>query len=530
MDNPTGASTPQAPLTPFPSGVSSDTPSTMFPAQPSAVPSPAQTPAPIPTATPAPSIPPIEAAPPPPPTVQPPTASTGPTVTPSGGGRGKKLILFLVMLLIVLGIGAAAVFLLPRLTSITNKQATLTWWGLWEDTSIVQPVIDEYQSAHPGVTITYVPQSKEDYRERLTNAFARGEGPDIFEYHNTWVPMFRTTLATLPASVMTAQDFSQTFYPVMTSDLTLQSGIVGMPIGYDGLAMYVNDDILATYSKTVPSTWNELRETAIALTIKDQNGVIQQSGVAMGQTSNVDHWPEILGLMMLQNGANMTNPTGELAEGALTFFSDMSVKYGVWDSTLPSSTIAFAAGKLAFYFAPSWRAYEIAAQNPNLKFRVLPMPQLPKDLDPNEPDSTYATYWVNGVSEKSEGKDTAWDFLKFLSSKESLEKLAKNATAVRSFGRPYPRVDMRDIAKQDPRLAGFIELAPSAKSWYLASRTFDGVSGINSQINKYFEDALNSLSDGRGDPTSALTTAAAGVQQVLVQYELIAPPPPTTTK
>jgi ABC-type glycerol-3-phosphate transport system substrate-binding protein len=194
----------------------------------------------------------------------------------------------------------------------------------------------------------------------------------------------------------------------------------------------------------------------------------------------------------------------------------------VWDDTLPASTVAFAAGKSAMYIGPSWRVFEIINQNPQLKFRIVPIPQVPKD-DPNEPDITYATYWAEGVWENSPNKEAAWDFLKFLSTKENLEKMYTNASKVRKFGEPYPRVDMKDMIASDPNVGPYISLAPNAKSWYLASRTYDGPTGINTLIGKYYQDAINKVTEERGAPEDSLRTAASGIQQVLAQYGLYAP-------
>jgi ABC-type glycerol-3-phosphate transport system substrate-binding protein len=217
-----------------------------------------------------------------------------------------------------------------------------------------------------------------------------------------------------------------------------------------------------------------------------------------------------------------------LAAGALDFYTSFSKTNSVWDETQPTSTIAFASGKLAMYIGPSWRALEIIEQNPRLKFKVLPVPQLPKS-SPSEPDITYASYWVEGVWERSENKIQAWEFLKFLSDRGTLEKLYKNASSLRKFGEPYPRKDMQNLLLSDPILAGVISLAPNAQSWYLASRTYDGQTGINSRISKYFEDAINSSSQIAGDSAEvALQTASLGVQQVLADYGLIAAPPPVS--
>ncbi|MFI5205627.1 MAG: extracellular solute-binding protein, partial [Candidatus Paceibacterales bacterium] len=285
--------------------------------------------------------------------------------------------------------------------------------------------------------------------------------------------------------------------------------------------LYINEDIFDKAGKTPPTTWDDLRTVARELTVKDDQGVITQSGVALGRTENVDHWPEILALMMLQNGVDLANPTGKQAEDALTFFTVFSSVDGVWDATLPSSTQAFAAGKVAMYIGPSWRAFDILQQNPNLKFKTVPIPQLPKD-NPQQPDITYATYWAEGVWARSANKAVSWDFLKFLSTQDSQQKLFANESKVRDFGEPYPRVDMGNLLTSHPVLGSIITQAPGAQSWYLASRTFDGPTGINTQLANYFGDAINAVADGKQSATQALATAATGVAQVLAQYKLVA--------
>lgn len=447
-----------------------------------------------------------------------------PVIAPSR--KFPKKLLAIIVFLLVLVLGVVGVFAaISGGVKLPGGKTTITWWSLWEDDSIITPLITEYQTKNPGVEIKYVKQSKEDYRERLTNALAKGDGPDIFRFHNTWVPMFSSRLSTMPSSVMSAQEFTQTFYPVVLSDLAAGSGFVGIPLMYDGLGLYINEDIFTTYGQTTPVTWYDVRDLAQQMTVKDEAGVIKQAGVSLGTTANVDNWQEILALMMIQNGVDLKNPTGENAIQALKFYTAFSKQYGVWNDTLPTSTIAFASGKVAMYIGPSWRAHEIRQQNPTLKFRVVPVPQLPK-ATAEDPDIAYATYWVEGVNSQSKVSTEAWKFLKFLSEKESLTKMYKNATAVRAFGALYPRRDMQELIASDPLVNGVIATATNAKSWYLASRTFDGQSGINSQLSKYFEDGVNAMNgSSASDGKSVLETVSAGVQSVLVQFRLIAPPP-----
>lgn len=395
----------------------------------------------------------------------------------------------------------------------------IVWWGLWEEDGVITPLIEEYQKDNPSVKIVYKKQSPQDYRERLINSLARGEGPDIFRFHNTWVPMFTQELSVAPSEITTPAAFAQTFYPVAVSDLLTSNGIVGFPVGYDALTLFINEEIFEREGKTPPKTWDEVRTVARELTKVDETDKISQAGIAMGRTENVDHWQEILGLLMLQNGVNLNKPEGILAEDALEFFTIFSESDRVWDATLPSSTIFFSTGNLAMYFGPSWRAFEIQQANPSLRFRAVATPQLSKE-DGSEPDVSYATYWVEGVWERSNKKDEAWKFLEFLSRKDTQEKFFANASKLRGFGEPYSRIDMKELLTAHPMIGPIVSEAPDAESWYLASRTFDGPTGINSQIGKYFEDAVNAVNAGR-TPTDALEPVVQGVAQVLSQYGLI---------
>ena len=452
------------------------------------------------------------------------TPTTGPVVPPTPKNKFLNFIKKKSKILTIAGIIILVALLSLVIFSVFNKTKTgggeITWWGLWEESSIIQPLITENETENPNVKITYVKQSPQDYRERLTNALAKGTGPDIFTFHNTWAPMFRNDLDTIPVSVINPADFAKTFYPIASSDLTSGTGLIGIPLEYDALTLYINEEIFNKAGKTPPTTWDELRATARALTVKDDQGVITQSGVALGRTENVDHWPEIIALLMLQNGVDLTNPVGKPAEDALSFFTIISTVDGVWDATLPSSTQAFAAGKVAMFIGPSWRAFEINQQNKSLKFKTVPIPQLPKD-NPKQADITYATYWAQGVWSKSGDKSESWNFLKFLSSQSSEQKLFANAAKLRNFGEPYSRIDMANILVPHPIVGSIITQATGAKSWYLASRTFDGPTGINSQVANYFGDAINAVVAGTQTPTQALATVALGVTQVLTQYRLV---------
>lgn len=441
-----------------------------------------------------------------------PAATPPPTTYVFGQSNGfvKKILLTFLVILVLGGIGFGVYkFGLPLLNKFKGggitSQTTVAYWGLWEPTKIFEQVIADFEKDHPNIKIEYAQQSHKDYRERLASSIARGEGPDIFRFHNTWVPMFKKDLSVVPPDVYDAASFESTFYPVARESLRQGTAYMGIPLEFDGLGLYINEEIFSRAGKEPPKTWDELRQMAKELT------TAQVAGVALGRTENVDHWSEILGVMMLQNGANLEKPTGKLAEDALDYFTLFAKTDKVWNERLPSSTLAFANGRVAMIFGPSWRALNIKEINPSLKFKIVPVPQLP------ETNITWASFWVEGVWEKSQNKKEAWEFLKYLSSKEVMQKLFQAQSQTRLFGEPYSRTDMADLLKTNQYLGAYITQAPASRSWFLCSRTFDN--GINDKTIKYFEDAVNAVNQGKAS-AEALSTASQGIAQILAQYGL----------
>ncbi len=233
----------------------------------------------------------------------------------------------------------------------------------------------------------------------------------------------------------------------------------------------------------------------------------------MGTTSNVDHFSDILGLMLLQSGGDPANPTDSQIATVLSFYTNFYAREAerTWDETLPNSTYAFATEKVAMIFAPSWRAFEINQINPNLSFATAPVPQLPGER------IAWATYWVEGVSKRSKNADEAWKLLQFLSQDQNLTALYTSQGSMRMFGEPYPKKTLASQLSQQSVVGSVVSQGDYAKSWFLASRTFDN--GINDRIIKYYEDALNAILRG-STAEQVQPTLSQGVTQVLTQYNV----------
>ncbi len=430
----------------------------------------------------------------------------------------KRIIIVVLSLAIILG------FLFWKFGPLLfepkkdNGPITLTYWGLWEDDNLIKPILDEYHKINPKVTVNYVRQSSINYRTRVQTQIRAGQGPDVFRIHNSWLPMFTADLIEAPADAFTLADYKSLFYPIAEASFVKDGKIYAAPMEVDGLGLFINEEMLNGVGGKIPRTWQEFINTATKMTVKDSTG-IKSAGAAIGSTGNVDFWSDILALFLFQQpGVDFNNLATDKTAEVFSFYTDFVTNPATktWDVNLPPSTQMFIEGRLGFYLAPSWKAHDLRIANPNLKFKVVPVPQL------SSVTTGYGTFWGEAVSKNSKNTEEAWKFVKFLTSPQT-EKLAyQTASQVRLFGKPYSLVSLASEISTDPIVGAFVSQGPSYKSWYLSSHTFD--QGINDEMIKYFEDGINATLQGT-DPLSALQVVDRGVKQVLDKYTKPQPVP-----
>jgi multiple sugar transport system substrate-binding protein len=460
----------------------------------------------------------------PPPSTEPPVDETGSDtsdVPPPSGIAGLLANSLLKKILIGMGIFIVLIILIILIIpkNPKGKDVTLVWWGLWEDNATIQPVIDDFEKQNPHIKIQYIKQDPEKYRDTLLARIGNGSGPDIFRYHNTWVPMLSNVLAPLPQDVISADDFKKDYYPVIQKDLTQNGAIYGIPLGIDSLALFVNTDLLKAAGLTAPKDWNQFTEAAKKMTVKDKDTLkIQTAGAALGTYGNVLHAPDILSVMFLQQGIDLKKiivATDDLA-AAITFYTAFAKgNDGVWDSSLDNSQLAFAKGELAMYFGFSWDIFTIEQlkKNNNFKYEIHPVPSLVGGAS-----ITVASYWAEGVSARGKNQKEAMQFMHYLTQKETLQKLYTESSKTRSFGEPYPRVDMAEELKDNSLIYPFISQLDNAGSSYFASNTQDGDTGLNKQANSYLENAINAIINNNSSVDSEVAKLQLGVGQVLQTY------------
>lgn len=425
-----------------------------------------------------------------------------------------KILKILLGIAIVLGIILAVYnFILPKFFPSKINQAKLVYWGLLEDAPIVAPIIADFEKEHPNITIEYTKLDIDQYKDKLVTRSNNGNGPDIFRFHNTWVPELMDLLLPLPNSVITKDDFSKNYYPVARTDLIKNGAIYGIPLEIDTLNLYINRDLFQSAGLKAPATWIDFGSDARQLTVKDENNNIKTAGAAMGTYSNITHAPDIVSMLFVQDGVDLNDMSSNLTgvSDALNYYSSFALPTGnVWDDTLDQSIKAFASGVLAMYFGYSGDFFTIKSMNPNLAFDIYPAPSLPgKNI-------TIASYWAEGVSSKTKYQKEAILFMQYLARSQTAQKLFAEESKARNFGEPYARVDLAE-SLSNSIVYPFVASAPSAVSSFFAGDTHDD--GLNSKTNSLLNTAVDSILKGES-PDTAAETLSQGVGPVLKQYGL----------
>ncbi len=423
-------------------------------------------------------------------------------------------------------------------TVAASKPVTLTIWGVIDDAGVYSDIFADYHRLHPNISIQFRRLNLDEYENQLVNAMAEDRGPDIFLIHNTWVTKYMPKILPMPLSTkntiqvvqgtlkktmvyklittptVTITRFKDDYPDVVIRDMLrtvnvsptkdkkdFQQRVVAMPLSVDTLGMYVNKDLLnAAGIAVVPETWGAFQSAVKKLVKYDTTGKIIQAGAALGTGKNIERAPDILSVLMMQNGAVMSTADGTptfsriptslsgqrniapaiQALGFYTDFANPGKEVYTWNDKQPNSLQAFIEGKVAFFFGYGYDLPLIKAQAPQLNLGIAKLPQIA-----GNPVVNFANYWAWTVSKKTKHPDIAWDFLNFMRKPKESQKFldaAKRPAALKS--QLSAQLNSEDIGV-------FASQVLTAKSWYRG----DDPKAMNKAFVTMIEDALVSPPD-----------------------------------
>ena len=311
----------------------------------------------------------------------------------------------------------------------SGKEITITMWTFLDPTNTengrsvaLQKMIDEFHAENPGVKVVVEPQDWSTMTGKFLAAATTGNAPDIMwcardEMYGVLNAGALEPLENLFLGDWTAEeiaDVDDAFFRFGERDgkhytLTLNKNCTGL---------IYREDLLEKAGLSVPTSFDELYETAKALTGKDESG-IDRYGLGMSFSTETNDAQAIVNWLLQENGGLFNE------DGTANWANDAGLKAIDWtincintgvtpaesvNTTIEDIYTEFAAGKYAMSIASAVRLSSLR-QNASFDGSTIQFTPLP--------GGTIIDGWFVGVWSGSKHKEEAGKFLEKMYSPES---------------------------------------------------------------------------------------------------------------
>ena len=248
----------------------------------------------------------------------------------------------------------------------------VTIWYYWETEGhqkALDKIIQDYNSSQEGyqVTAKYVPFA--DFKKQLSIGASASELPDVVirdsPDHASYVAMG------IFSDITDRFDVSNYFQGAVDS-CNVDGKLYGVPFGVNCLGLYYNEDLLEKAGCQVPTTWDELKETAGKLTSDSTTGLAFCSLQNEEGTFNFVPW-------LWSTGAGSYEMDSEGGVKALSFVKDL-VDSGAMSKECINWTQGdvmnqFISGNVAMMINGPWQIPTMKQEAPDLNWNVALIPK-----------------------------------------------------------------------------------------------------------------------------------------------------------
>ena len=294
---------------------------------------------------------------------------------------------------------------------------TLDWWQFWTDPAIkptIEKIVADYESKNPGIKINLTDLTWGDGHEKIVVAFSSGTAPDIVELGSDWILEFSSNGQLAPIGKEIVTDTGK-FYgwppAIYNGDIYAFPWILGTRV------LFINRGLVKQTgldSNFVPSNWDQLKK--LCYKIDSLGGGIRGFGSNAAEKHTL--YKKFLPFFW-SNGGRIISEDGKYAVissdkglDALEFYKELSDSCGMID-TQRRLEDAFLAGKVGVIISGDWLLKRIRNEKINIDFvtGLIPGPQYP--------GKSFVGGEYLAVSEKSQNKPEALDFIKYLTNREN---------------------------------------------------------------------------------------------------------------
>lgn len=324
----------------------------------------------------------------------------------------RKTALLLVLLALVIGFSAQVAF--------TQEPVTVTLWHQEQPPQRVerfQQLADEFNAANPNIRVVIEVQDWNFAYQRLSAAAAAGRQPDMMFV----IPDFAQTvlalgLAAPVTDLVNELDGAHDFVSAATDPYYFEDEYWAVPLyGMQQMLWYRKDIFAQAGIESAPATWEELLETAAALTADGRYGIAVPAG------RNLASDQVIYSIMMTSGAKDMFD-----ADCNVTFNTPETVRalelYGQLLSYSPPDATSYSWGEPQALLNSGQAAMAIEKGQYLLPFEAesgrpaedLGMAPIPLPAEGGEPGTIYYSNAVMVLTNDAAKQEASSEFIRFL--------------------------------------------------------------------------------------------------------------------
>jgi len=393
-------------------------------------------------------------------------------------------------------------------TKDTQPQTIEFWYSLsGKNGEVVKGLVDEFNKTHPNIKVNASFQG--NYYEnhaKVLSAIAAGNQPDVTMVEVASIASFANSgaLADLtPFLSGKSGTNNDDFIPGLLGNASWEGKQYAIPFNRSTPILYINKDKLkaAKLDQNGPKTWDELKQYSEKLS---------KQGKEWGFSTPIDIW--FYEAMVYENGGKFLSEDGKTATfnskqaiEPISYWKDMidkgimkmppGAKYDAWEVAEND----FINGKVAMIFDSTGSLNMLLDK---AKFNV-GTSFLPKQVNYGVP--TGGTNLV--MLAKSEKKDNAWEFMKWITEKEQTIK----------FSQQTGYLPVRKSAVESPEMQKFFAEKPQFKvavDQLQYAQPRPAAPGYK-ELQEVIMNEIQSAILGKESPKDALNKAAEKANQLL---------------
>lgn len=273
--------------------------------------------------------------------------------------KTRLLLLVIFALLVSVPLASAQDATQIRLVfpQITNDEASQAAF----EAEVLAPFEEEN---NVDVVVNWVPNFNA-LQELLTTDFAAGTPPDVFIIGIGWVEAFASQLRALPLETYD-EEYLSDFSEGLLASSSFEDTLYGIPLVLDTRLIVYRRDLFEAAGldpDQPPTSWEELREMAIQLTQRDEQGNVvvagfdmPRGGTTLGRRSIRQHWFTLLwqwGGELFSEDLSQCTANSEEGVASLQFYTDLIHQDQVIDVTTDTgidNTDLISTGQAAMSF------------------------------------------------------------------------------------------------------------------------------------------------------------------------------------